>query len=57
MNDERWQHVFRTSTDSSFVDLLRRDSPHLMPTPTGGGESRRRFPTGRPSSPSAFVTA
>ena len=37
MNDERWQHLFRTYADSSFLELLRRDSPHLMPTPTGGG--------------------
>ena len=39
MNDERWQHVFRSYADSSFLELLRRDSPHLMPMPTGGGET------------------
>src|SRR5512138_1727720 len=33
MNDERWQHLFRNYVDSSFVELLRRDTPHLMPTP------------------------
>jgi proteasome beta subunit len=38
MNDERWHHLFRTYADSSFVELLRRDSPHLMPTPTVGGD-------------------
>ena len=38
MNDERWQHLFRTYADSSFLELLRRDTPHLMPTPTGGGD-------------------
>ena len=34
MNDDRWQHLFRTYADSSFVELLRRDTPHLMPSPT-----------------------
>jgi proteasome beta subunit len=38
MNDERWHHLFRTYADSSFLELLRRDTPHLMPTPTGGGD-------------------
>jgi proteasome beta subunit len=38
MNDERWHHLFRTYADSSFVELLRRDSPHLMPTPTVSGD-------------------
>jgi proteasome beta subunit len=33
MNDERWQHLFRNYVDSSFVELLRRDTPHLMPSP------------------------
>jgi proteasome beta subunit len=39
MNDERWQHLFRQYADSSFVELLRRDTPHLMPTPVGGGDA------------------
>jgi proteasome beta subunit len=38
MNDERSHHLFRTYADSSFLELLRRDSPHLMPMPTGGGD-------------------
>jgi proteasome beta subunit len=38
MNDDRWHHLFRTYSDSSFLELLRRDTPHLMPTPTGGGD-------------------
>ena len=38
MNDERWQHLFRTYADSSFIELLRRDTPHLMATPTVGGD-------------------
>jgi proteasome beta subunit len=29
--DDRWQGLYRDYTNSSFVDLLRRDSPHLMP--------------------------
>ena len=33
MNDERWQHLFRDHANSSFSDLLRRDSPHLFPGP------------------------
>ena len=39
MNDERWQHLFRNYADSSFVELLRRDTPHLMPSSTTGGEA------------------
>src|SRR5262249_7724578 len=31
MNDERWQHLFRDYANSSFSELLRRDSPHLFP--------------------------
>jgi proteasome beta subunit len=41
MDDERWHHLFRTYADSSFVELLRRDSPHLMPAPAGGGDAGR----------------
>jgi proteasome beta subunit len=37
MNDERWQHMFRNYADSSFVELLRRETPHLMPVGTGHG--------------------
>jgi proteasome beta subunit len=33
MNDERWQHLFRDYANSSFSELLRRDSPHLFPGP------------------------
>src|SRR5436853_4809279 len=33
MNDERWQHLFRDYGNSSFSELLRRDSPHLFPSP------------------------
>src|SRR6185503_21162849 len=34
MNDARWQDVFRSCVDSSFMELLRRDTPHLMPAPS-----------------------
>ena len=34
MNDGRWQDVFRSYVDSSFMELLRRDTPHLMPAPS-----------------------
>ncbi|MBI3635481.1 MAG: proteasome subunit beta, partial [Candidatus Rokubacteria bacterium] len=38
MNDERWRLFFNESTNSSFTDLLRRESPQLLPTltPTEG---------------------
>jgi proteasome beta subunit len=35
MNDERWRLVFNDSTNSSFTDLLRRESPQLLPALTG----------------------
>jgi len=31
MNDERWRSLFHDYANSSFMDLLRRDSPHLLP--------------------------
>ncbi|HTO10002.1 MAG TPA: proteasome subunit beta [Candidatus Binatia bacterium] len=31
MNDERWQQLFNDYANSSFVDALRRQSPHLLP--------------------------
>jgi proteasome beta subunit len=31
MNDERWQFAFTDYTTSSFVEILRRQSPHLLP--------------------------
>ena len=46
MNDERWQHLFRNYANSSFSDLLRRDSPHLFPTPAGDGPSGEAMPHG-----------
>ena len=46
MNDDRWHHLFRTYADSSFVELLRRDTPHLMPTPTASGSMAADVPHG-----------
>jgi len=31
MNDQRWQHLFNDYANSSFVEALRRQSPHLLP--------------------------
>ena len=31
MNDERWLNLFNDYANSSFVDALRRQSPHLLP--------------------------
>ena len=31
VNDERWRSLFSDYSNSSFVDLLRRESPHLVP--------------------------
>src|SRR5437899_2109818 len=46
MNDERWQHLFREYSNSSFSDLLRRDSPHLFPSPAAA-----RPPVEQPAAP------
>jgi proteasome beta subunit len=32
MNDQRWRSLFHDHSNSSFLDLLRRDSPHLLPS-------------------------
>ena len=37
MNDARWQDLFHSSVGSSFMELLRRDTPHLMPAPSATG--------------------
>jgi hypothetical protein len=31
MDGERWRSLFSDYSNSSFVDLLRRESPHLVP--------------------------
>src|SRR3989441_1884549 len=46
MNDEHWQHQFREYGNSSFSDLLRRDSPHLFPSPAAA-----RPPLEQPAAP------
>ena len=48
MNDERWQHLFRDYGNSSFSELLRRDSPHLFPSPAAA-----RPPVEHPAPPEA----
>jgi proteasome beta subunit len=41
MNDARWQQLFRDYANSSFMELIRRDSPHLVPGEhLTAGESR-----------------
>src|SRR5262249_21048633 len=39
MSTHIWQPVFQNSPSSSFVDPLRRESPHLMPNPVAGGNA------------------
>lgn len=36
MTNERWQAAFRDYGNSSFMELLRAASPHLLPTPNAG---------------------
>ena len=45
MNDERWQHLI-VDGSPSFVDLLRRASPHLLGTPAAAGDARADVPHG-----------
>jgi proteasome beta subunit len=35
MSDDRWRTIFHDASTSSFVDLLRRDFPHLLDAPAG----------------------
>src|SRR3989442_15746841 len=39
MIEQPWQQVFQNYATSSFLDVLRRESPHMMPTPSAGGEA------------------
>src|SRR5436305_15285192 len=48
MNDERRHHLFRDYGNSSFSELLRRDSPHLFPSPAAA-----RPPVEHPAPPEA----
>ena len=57
MNENHRLDPFDDYINSSFVDVLRRESPHLLP---GAGLRRRRASTCRtapPSWPSATGTA
>ena len=36
MNEPRWQHLFTDYSNPSFMDLLRREAPHLMPAAAPG---------------------
>ena len=46
MTDPRWQNFFRDYASSSFVDLLRHDSPHLFPAPAERPDAREPTPHG-----------
>jgi proteasome beta subunit len=35
MNEQRRRHTFDDSVNSSFIDLLRQQSPHMLPSLTG----------------------
>jgi len=36
MSEQPWQQVFQNYATSSFLEVLRRESPHVMPTPGPG---------------------
>ena len=55
MNDERWQHLIADGSPS-FVDLLRRASPHLLGTLAAAGDARG-VPHGTKCSRSGTATA
>jgi proteasome beta subunit len=47
MSDARWDDVFRSYANSSFVELLRRETPHLMPSaPDGAAVTGAEVPHG-----------
>src|SRR2546421_11578272 len=39
MSEEPWQQAFQNYATSSFLDVLRRESPHMMPTPSAGRDA------------------
>jgi proteasome beta subunit len=45
MNEQR-DRAFNESVGSSFIDLLRRDSPHMLPGAGAAGETRLEIPHG-----------
>jgi proteasome beta subunit len=46
MSDDRWFTAFTDYASSSFVDLLRRQSPHLLPAPAPAGLPAAEVPHG-----------
>jgi proteasome beta subunit len=46
MNEQRWDRAFDEYAGSSFIDLLRRDSPHMLPGAGAAGEARLEIPHG-----------
>ena len=43
---DHWQRAFSDYVTSSFVELLHRESPHLLPNPTAGAEGMPAVPHG-----------
>src|SRR2546422_11742807 len=39
MSEQPWKQAFQNYATSSFLDVLRRESPHMMPTPSAGGDA------------------
>jgi proteasome beta subunit len=46
MNDQRWFRVFNEYTGSSFLELLRRESPQMLSMPARAGEPGLEIPHG-----------
>jgi proteasome beta subunit len=47
MNEPRWQRLFTDDSNPSFMDLLRREAPHLMPAASPGStDAPREAPHG-----------
>ncbi|MEK7385301.1 MAG: proteasome subunit beta, partial [candidate division NC10 bacterium] len=47
MNEPRWQHLFNDYSNPSFMELLRREAPHLMPAaPPGSMDAPGEAPHG-----------
>jgi proteasome beta subunit len=46
MNDQRWFRMFNDYTGSSFVELLRRESPHMLESPGPTAKPGPEIPQG-----------
>ncbi|MGH7324344.1 MAG: proteasome subunit beta [Candidatus Rokuibacteriota bacterium] len=46
MNDQRWIQVFNDYAGSSFSELLRRESPHMLPGPSPVAQPTPEIPHG-----------